>query len=90
MPREPMTQSGRLSKKSPGEAEGAQGGPSEGGGGALGRGRGALGLKAGAKAIMGTDGKETRCSLQEGLQMDLSLRNGYGERRSDRLGTTAV
>src|SRR5215210_9562777 len=35
MLRGPMTPSGRLSKKSAGEAQEAQGGPSEGGGGAL-------------------------------------------------------
>jgi hypothetical protein len=34
----------------------------------------ALGPKAGGKASMGTGGNGTCCSLQEGLQMDLSLR----------------
>ena len=39
----------------------------------MGRGRGALGSKAGDKASMGTGGQETRCPLQARLQVDLPL-----------------
>src|SRR5215212_3431232 len=69
-----MTQSGRLSKKSPSETRGAQGDPSESGSGTLGRGRGAPGPKAGDEASMGTGGREARCPLQARLRVDLSLR----------------
>src|SRR5215208_2363717 len=74
MPKGPMPQSGRLSKKSPSETRGAQGGPSESGSGTLGRGRGAPGPKAGDKASMGTGGQKTCCPLQARLRVELSLR----------------
>src|SRR5215204_5672125 len=74
MPKGPTPRSGRLSKKASDEAGGAQASTSGRRSTVVGPGRGALGPKAGAKASMGTGGQEARCSLQERLQVDLSLR----------------
>jgi len=74
MPKGPTPSSGRLSKEASGEAGGAQGSTSGRRSTVVGGGGGALGPKATDQASMGTGGKETRCSLQERLQVDLSLR----------------
>src|ERR671916_2502539 len=76
MPRRgPIRRSGRLSKKASGEAGGAQASTSGRRSTVVGAGRSALGPKASDSASMGTGRQEeARCSLQERLQMDLSLR----------------
>jgi transposase len=70
----PTHKSRRLSKKSWAEVGEAGGSPSGGEGRAVGLRRGAIGPQAGSKASMGSGGKEAHRSLQQRLQVDLSLR----------------
>src|SRR5215204_7058557 len=74
MPKGPTPRSGRISKKASGEAGGAQASTSGRRSTVVGGERGALGPKASDSASMDAGGQEARCSLQERLQVDLSLR----------------
>ena len=69
MPRGPMTQSGRLSKKSCGEAQGAQGSLSEGEGGALwAEDEARLGLKPVIRRVWAPVGKRPVARFKRGYK----------------------
>jgi transposase len=68
MPKGPPPPSGRLSKKACSEAGGAPASTSGCRSTVVGRGRSALGPKAGDKASVGAGGKETRCPFQGGYK----------------------
>src|SRR5215211_4436757 len=70
----PTPRSGRLSKKSWAEVGEAGGSPSGGEGRAVGLRRGAIGPQGSDQASMGSGGQEAHRSLQQRLQVDLSLR----------------
>src|SRR5215203_2056279 len=89
MPRGPTLRSGRLSKKASGEAGGAQARTSGRRSTVVGRGRSALGPKAGDEASVGAGRHKTCRSVQKGLQVDLSLRFRQARERRGLLADSA-